>query len=119
MNTNRISKFVSLHKAGSLSESEIANALLHDLVSEPMLDTTFLRSLDSLPETIHKAFLDLLRSIKDADYQWAAPMLTTSNIPPDSTKHSARLRQIALFLRLAAGNDSPGESPSKQGSEGG
>jgi len=98
MNPAKISKITSRYESGLLSACEVANSLLYDLLSEPELDTAFLSSMDSLPESVRQEFRCLLQRIEKDNFRWTPFLLTIPAIPPDSAAHSAKLRRVCALL---------------------
>ncbi len=99
MDAKRTQKMIGRYESGLLSSLEVANDLLCELVFAPEIDTGFPSSLPSLPNEVRQEFLRILGEIREADYRWKPPLLTSSTNPlSDGTEYSARLRRvIALF----------------------
>ena len=99
MDAKRTQKMIGHYESGLLSALEVATHLLCELVFAPEIDTGFLSSLPSLPNEVRQEFLDMLREIREANYRWKPPLLTSSRNPlSDGTEYSAKLRQvIAMF----------------------
>ncbi|MGC1718515.1 MAG: hypothetical protein WA746_05975 [Isosphaeraceae bacterium] len=98
MNPTKISKITSRHESELLSAGEVANSLLYDLLSEPELDTAFLSSMDSLPESVRQEFSCLLQRIEKDNFRWTPFLLTIPAIPADSAARSAKLRRVCALL---------------------
>lgn len=99
MNPIKVSRITSRYESGLLSAGEVANSLLYDLLSEPELDTAFLSSMDSLPESVGQEFRCLLQRIEKDDFRWTPFLLTIPSIPADSVAHSDKLRRVCALLR--------------------
>ena len=97
MKSKRLANYLSLHEEGCLSSNEVANSVLHELLSEPELDLACLSSIGSLPVGVQEAFLDLLRRIRAADYQWK-PFMIGSGPRPEHPEYPGKLREICAFL---------------------
>ncbi len=70
MNPIRIGKLLCRYESGSCSANEVANALLFDVVSQADIDPAFLASLQTLPDEVRGAFLQLLQTIEEAEFHW-------------------------------------------------
>jgi hypothetical protein len=99
MNPERMANYLSLHGEELLSSNEVANTVLYELLSEPELDLAFLSSIGTLPVGVQEAFLNLLRKIQAADYQWR-PFLIGSGPYPDFPDFPGKLRKICDFLKV-------------------
>jgi hypothetical protein len=99
MDPIKTERITSRYESGLLSAGEVANSILHDLLSEPELDTAFLSSMNSLPEGIVQEFRRLLERIENDDFRWTPFLLASPKPTTDSEIHSAKLRRVCDLLR--------------------
>jgi hypothetical protein len=99
MNPAWTAKLITHFESGIITAIEVAADLLCGLVFAPEIDTTFLSSLESLPDEVRHEFFDLMRNIREADFRWTPPLLRSPFAPRlDPTEHSAKLRQVYALL---------------------
>jgi hypothetical protein len=98
MDVKMTNKVLSNYERGWNTPREVANKLLYELVMEPKLDEQFVLSVNSLPDKIKQALLQLLRSIKENDYEWTPLLLGVRTGPPNPREYSEKLRQIDALL---------------------
>jgi hypothetical protein len=114
MEPRKFAKTISRYESGLLSAREVANSLLHDLITEQELDTAFVSSVDSLPQDVSREFRSLLEKIEEADFHWTPLFLTSSPVPSDPTEYSAQLRQVCGLLGQGRADDGePRETESR------
>lgn len=99
MNSGKTARIIARYESGLLSASEVANSLLHDLSSEPELDTAFLATIELLPDAVKRALFELLRRIQDAGFHWTPFLLTSFSSFSDSAEQSEKLRRICALLK--------------------
>lgn len=117
MDAKALVKRLSRYESGVITASEWANALLHELVTGPELDTTSLSFLDSLPHEVGQEFRRLMARIEEADFRWTPFFLTSSTTPRDPTEFSDQLRRVSALLKQGRANGEamqpagPGDRP--------
>ena len=101
MNPARTAKLISYFQSGIVTGVEVANSLIYELVSETKIDTDFLSTFHSLPIQVKQAFLELLHSVREANFHWTPFFITSKQLPADPTKYSEMLKQVYAFLKKA------------------
>ena len=94
-----VAKRISRYESGLITVPEWANSLLHDLVSGPELDTTFVSFLDSLPHEVGQEFRRLMAKDRAGRFPLDSFFLTSSTARRDPTEFSAQLRRVSALLR--------------------
>jgi hypothetical protein len=98
MNATKISKLITRYQSGILSEAEVANSLLYDVVSEKEIDKSFIPSVALLPEKVVHEIFRLLNEIRDSDFHWTPFLLTSDVSRRNSTEYTQKLRQLYGML---------------------
>lgn len=104
MDEKMLAKRLARYESGVITAPELANALLHELVSRPEVDTTSLSFLDSLPHEVGQEFRRLMARIEAAEFRWTPFFLTSSTAPRDPTEFSDRLRRVSDLLKQGRAN---------------
>jgi hypothetical protein len=98
MNPARVAKVLSTFDTGITTASEVANCLLHDLVNEAQLDTSFLESVGRLPDEVQRELVRILRRIRDAGFHWTPFTLTAGARGPEPEDYPEKLRTVYLMV---------------------
>ncbi len=104
MDETMLAKRLSRYESGLITAPEWANALLHELVAEPELDTTSLASLDLLPHEVGQEFRRLMARIEEADFRWTPFFLTSATGPRHPAEFSDQLRRVSASLKQGGVN---------------